>query len=119
MISSACSAVTARFVGSVTRGERIEHVRERDHACLNRDLGIREPFRIAGAIQLLVMAGRVLHEVLQVVRPRNLIEKGVRFLDVRFDLGAFSFVQRPARELEIVQLIRREVRRGRARPQRL
>ena len=58
------------------------------------------------------MAGRVRDEILQIVRPRNLIEKRVRLLDVRFDLGALSFVERPASELQIAQLVGREVRRA-------
>ena len=71
-MSSALSARHRRFVRSIRRRERVEHVGDGDDARLNGNVVAREMSRIAAPVQLFVMAVRVRRQVLQVVGPRDI-----------------------------------------------
>src|SRR5690349_14219653 len=59
------------FVWAVRGGERVEDVRDRHHARLNRDLRGAHVPRVAGAVELFVVSIGDLRNLLQLLGPRN------------------------------------------------
>ena len=102
------------FVRTIPFGERVEHVRDRDHPRLERDLITPQAPGIAASVQPLMMAVGVVCYVLEVSRPRNLRHEAVRLVDVCLHARALLLIERSVTDLEIVQLLLGEIRRHRA-----
>src|SRR6185436_4633094 len=93
------------LVRTIGGRERVVDVRDRHHPRLHRDVLGLHLVRVSPAIQLLVMAIRNARDVLELARPRNLLEEAVSVRYVRLDLTALAVVEVAFANDEELQLV--------------
>ena len=89
-----------RLVGPIACDEGVENITDGHDLRLNRNLGILNPPRVPGPVEILMMGVRDVWNVEELRRPRDFSQEVISMCHVRLDFASFVGGQRPSADRE-------------------